>query len=355
MKPTPHESEVHDGRAGHPRVRLMRAPTAIEHCPRLTAAVGGAEIWVKRDDETGLAFGGNKVRQLEYYLGAALAEDADTLLITGAVQSNFVRLAAAAAARLGLTCHVQLEARVATDDPAYHASGNVLLDHLLGATVHTYPDGEDEAGADAQLARIAEDLRAKGARPYVIPLAPGHPPLGALGYIDAAEEIISQCRLQTDIPDAFDEIVVGSGSGATHGGLLYGLRCYAVKTPVHGACVRRASALQTPRIISRLDEIATLCAEANPATADDVTTDDSFLAPGYGKASADVVDAISTAARTEALICDPTYMGKVMAVALSRARNLGAGARLLVIHTGGTPGLFANPDLIDRRAAPPAQ
>ena len=324
-----------------PRVRLARTPTPLEFCPNLTASAAGANIWAKRDDETGLALGGNKVRQLEYYFGAARAENADTVLITGAVQSNFVRLAAAAAAKLGLACHVQLEERVATDDLAYRTSGNVLLDRLLGATIHTYPEGEDEAGADARIREIAEELRASGKRPYVIPLSPGHPPLGSLGYINCAEEIIHQCG-RDGIPQ-FDEIVVASGSGSTHGGLLFGMRAFGSAIPVHGVCVRRSTELQKPRIENRTTEVADLLAMENPVPAEDVITDDTDLAPGYGKANRATREAIQLAAHTEALLTDPVYTGKVMATTLRRAAELGTGANILFLHTGGTPGIFAYP------------
>ena len=138
-----------------PRARLAGAATPLERLDNLTADLGGATLWAKRDDAHGLAFGGNKVRQLEFYFGAAQAEGADTVLITGAVQSNFCRLAAAFAAKLGMDCHIQQEERVAKDDPLYRASGNVLIERLLGATLHSYPTGEDEAGADANLEAIA--------------------------------------------------------------------------------------------------------------------------------------------------------------------------------------------------------
>ncbi len=187
--------------------------------PNLGARLGHGELYVKRDDCTGLAFGGNKVRQLEFYLGEARSNGADTVLITGAVQSNFVRLAAAAARKLGMDCHVQLEERVPKTNPEYRNSGNVLLDRILGVVIHSYPEGGDEQGADNRLGEIALELRGRGRRPYIIPLAPGHAPLGALGYVVAAREILIQMEGE-DL--SFDEIVVASGSGNTHAGLLFG-------------------------------------------------------------------------------------------------------------------------------------
>ncbi|MEL7544696.1 MAG: pyridoxal-phosphate dependent enzyme, partial [Pseudomonadota bacterium] len=258
--------------------------------------------------------------------------------------SNFVRLAAAAAARLGLHCHVQLEDRVAHDNFAYRNSGNVLLDRLLGATVHYFPEGEDEVAADARIREIADTLAEQGRRPYVIPLAPGHPPLGALGYVDCAEEILEQCG-DDGRPNAFDEIIVASGSGSTHGGLVFGLRSRGDATPVLGVCVRRSSALQTPRIQHRCRELAALLHVDNPVPDADVRTDDTDLAPGYGQCAPHVQDVILRFARREAILCDPVYTGKVCAAVVRRAQALGAGKRLLMMHTGGTPGLFAYPEL----------
>jgi len=322
-----------------PRVRLGHTPTPIEHMANLEKGRGENTpgLYVKRDDCTGLAFGGNKVRQLEFYLGEAAAQKCDTVLITGAVQSNFVRLAAAAAATLGMKCHIQLEERVAKDDPLYRNSGNVLLDKLLGATLHSYPEGEDEEGADRQLGEIAKALEAEGSKPYIVPLAPGHPPLGALGYVVAAREIMAQAA---DMQIEFDEMVVASGSGNTHAGLLFGLRAMGHKCRVTGACVRRSAEIQTPRIKNRCVEIAHLLEMENPVADEDIILDDTYLSPGYGTLNAGVSKAIKLSAQTEALILDPVYTGRTMAAALQRTA-LNKNQNLLVIHTGGTPAVFA--------------
>ena len=207
---------LHLGDAGL-RVRLGHAPTPIDPAPNLGAALG-IDLFIKRDDCTGLAFGGNKVRQLEFHFGEARASGADTVLVTGAVQSNLVRIAAAAARKLGMAAHIQLEDRVADGGETYRTSGNLLLDRVLGATLHPFPGGEDEAAADAALERRAEMLAAEGHRPYVIHSAPGHAPLGGLGYVLAAEEIVDQAP-----GTGFDAVVCASGSALTHGGLLVGL------------------------------------------------------------------------------------------------------------------------------------
>ena len=321
-----------------PRVGLAQTPTPLEAMPTLAARAGVGRLYVKRDDCTGLAFGGNKVRQLEFYLGEAESRNADTVLITGAVQSNFVRTAAAAAARLGMDCHIQLEERVPDTDVLYRTSGNVLLDRLFGATLHSYPDGEDEAGADRRIGEIAAELEARGRRPYIVPLAPGHEPLGALGYVVAAREIADQL---TADGIAIDEIVAASGSGHTHAGLLFGLRALGHDVPVTGVCVRRDATAQRARIADRCREIADLLDIAPPVDDGDIHLIDDFLAPGYGRLNPPTRDAIAAASLAEGLILDPVYTGKAMAGFLHRARQRGKDGSLLFIHTGGTPALFA--------------
>ncbi len=322
-----------------PRATLMSGVTSLSPLPNLGGVYNGeVNLFAKRDDCSDLAFGGNKVRQLEFYFGEAQAQNADTILITGAVQSNFVRLAAAAARKLGMDCHIQHEERVTKNDPNYHNSGNVLIDKLLGATLYSYPDGEDEAGADRNLGIIAEGLKAKGRNTYIIPLSPGHTPLGALGYIFCALELLQQ---QKEQGLEIDEIVVASGSGNTHAGLLFGLRALGSAIPVKGICVRRSAEQQGSRIKNRCQEIADFLEIDNRVTDEDVEVDDTFLAPGYGHASSDVMQAILVAARTEALMLDPTYTGKSMAGFMARASQAEKDSTLVYLHTGGTPAIFA--------------
>jgi len=328
---------VLDRLAGLPRVRLGHGITPLEPLPNLAAELGARQAWVKRDDCTGLAFGGNKVRQLEFYMGEALARKADTVLITGAVQSNFVRSAAAAAAKLGLACHVQLEDRTPRSDATYRTSGNVLLDRMLGATIHYYAEGEDESGADAALEALAEQLTSDGRRPYVIHLAPVHPPLGALGYVVCAAEIVAQSKTEEVKIDRF---VVASGSAATHTGLLFGLRALGCQTPVIGACVRRDAEVQAARVKQRCADLADLLGISNPVPAEDVILSDAHFAPGYGRYGDSVAEAIRLAARSEALLLDPVYTGKSAAEFISQVRA-NPGETHCLIHTGGGPGIFA--------------
>ena len=327
------------GIARFPRVRLGHAPTPLDAAPNLGAALG-VELWIKRDDCTGLAFGGNKVRQLEFELGEAQARGADTVLVTGAVQSNMIRLTASGARRLGMEAHVQLEDRVKGDGELYRTSGNLLLDRMLGATLHAFPVGEDEAAADAALERLAAKLAAEGRRPYVIHSAPGHPPLGGLGYVAAAGEVMEQARA---LGIGFDAVVCASGSALTQAGTLVGMRALGERAPVYGICVRREARAQGARVAKLAAELAAMIGRQAAFEAADVEVDDGVLPPGYGRLNDAVREAMAMAARHEALLLDPVYTGKTMAglIAQVRAGRIAAGSRVLFIHTGGQPALFA--------------
>tara|TARA_B100000315_G_scaffold259152_1_gene313898 strand:+ start:5794 stop:6846 length:1053 start_codon:yes stop_codon:yes gene_type:complete len=334
--------------AAFPATSLGHFPTPIDATPRLGGKLG-LGLSVKRDDATGLAFGGNKVRQLEFYFGKALAQNADTVLITGAVQSNYVRTAAAAAAKLGLRCHVQLEDRVPLYNESYVNSGNTLLNKLLGAIVHTYPEGEDEAGADARLHEIADEDRRNGFNPYVIPLGPGNPPTGGLGYVACAIELAQQ----VDDIESFDAFVVPSGSGMTHGGFLVGLRAMGIKTPVYGICVRRGADVQAERIVNNCQNIEELLGAPSTVTAVDVNTSDAVLSPGYGQLNDATFEAVLMAARTEGLMLDTVYSGRALAglVHLADKGVIAAGSKVLFLHTGGTPALFGYSEVLNDRLA----
>ena len=326
-----------------PRVRLGHAPTPLDAAPRLGAALG-VELWVKRDDCTGLALGGNKVRQLEFELGAAQAGGADTVLVTGAVQSNFVRLAAAGArtARDGrFTSSSKSACRRSATSTALR--GNLLVDRLLGATLHSFPVGEDEAAADAALERLARVRAGEGRRPYVIHSALGHPPLGGLGYVVAAEEVMAQARA---LGIGFDAVVCASGSALTHAGVLVGLRAVGETTPVYGICVRRDASRQGVRVASVAAELAAMIERPAAFDAGEVDVCDAVLAPGYGRLNDAVREALEMAAWHEALLLDPVYTGKAMAglIAQVRSGRIAAGSRVLFLHTGGLPAIFAYAD-----------
>lgn len=318
-----------------PRAGFITHPTPIERLNRLSDSLN-IDLWVKRDDLAGPSFGGNKTRQLDYYLGAALAQNCDTVLITGAVQSNFVRTAAALAAKLGMRTIVQLEDRVPGQDALYQTSGNVLLNQLMGAEVIFYPDGEDEAGADAALRARANQERAKGYKPYVIPLALGNTPLGALGYVTAASEIMEQ---KSD----FDTIVVASGSGLTHAGMLTGLHSNGFAGQVIGSCVRRDAQQQRHRIRTVLNGIEPLMKDSTRVPSSQIAIWDGALRPGYGQIGPAAFAAMQMMALREGLILDPVYTAKVFAAipALLETGQIKQGSTVLFVHTGGLASLFA--------------
>ena len=330
----------------YPRVQLAQTPTPLEAMPNLTRLLDGPALVVKRDDCTGLAMGGNKARQLEFYFGEAQAQGADTVIITGAVQSNFVRQTAAAAAKLGMACEIQLERRVPATAPEYEVSGNVLLDRLLGAKIHYYPEGGDEAGADRALEDIARRVRGEGGKPYVIHLSPGHPPLGSLGYVVGAGEILDQASEQGI---AIDAIVLPSGSGATHAGVLVGLRRRKSDIKVIGVCVRRGKDVQFDRVFNQAQAAAKMVGLPAVITKDDIHVTDDYLGPGYGQSSPEMLEAITLAACEEGLLLDPVYTGKSMAglIGLVRSGAFTAGQTVLYLHTGGTPALFGYASMFD--------
>ncbi len=323
-----------------PRASLAHTPTPLDDLPRLSACFPGHRLYLKRDDCTGLAMGGNKARQLEFYLGDALAKNCDVVLSTGAVQSNYMRQLAAAAARLGLECHIQLESRVKTDNYDYLGSGNVLLNKLFGAHIHYFSEGEDELGADRAINALADELIAAGRKPYIVPLAPVAQPKGALGYVLAAAEMVQQL---VDLKIEPDLIVVGSGSGLTHSGLLVGLRLMGLEIPLLGACVRRNVEAQSPRIVSTCRKVEAMLDVGEIVSETDVWLSDIALAPGYGQASDHVMGALSMMARLEGVLVDPVYSAKMVSCTMQmmESGSLAGFEHIIMIHTGGTPALFA--------------
>ena len=331
-------ADIFDTISDFPRACLQAGPTPLEPLNRISDHLG-IDLWIKRDDLTGLGFGGNKIRQLEFYFGAAQAKDADTILITGAVQSNYVRAAAAAAAKLGMKAILQLENRVPGKGRLYMESGNVLLGRMLGAEYLSYPDGEDEAGADKALREKAEELLQQGRTPYVIPLGLNNRPLGALGYMCAAREVLAQ-------KDDFDAVVIASGSGMTHAGFLSGLRASGSKIPVYGICVRRSQTEQQGRIGTVNRNISDLLQADTGVEESDIHTWDGALTPGYGLMGPLAQEATEMMAQMEGLFLDPVYTAKTFAgvIGLLREGVIRPGMRVLFVHTGGLPTLFAYQD-----------
>ncbi|MCP3687691.1 MAG: D-cysteine desulfhydrase family protein [Gammaproteobacteria bacterium] len=327
-----------------PRVNLSHKPTPLERLDNISNDFN-TNVWIKRDDCTGLAFGGNKSRQLEYYIGHAKSLGADMLLTTGAVQSNHVRMTVAAARKMDMDVEVQLEHRVDREQPEYHNSGNPFLVKLMGAKIHYYPGGEDEDGADQAMLDRADVLRAEGRKPYVIPLSNARTPWGALGYVEAAEETLQQLQAMRIMPDRF---FLPTGSASTHAGFLLGLRANDCAVPVHGVCVRRDGVSQQQRVLAKIESIVELLQLDTNIPALDVVCDDSIFAPGYGMLNPATQAAIEMLARREGILLDPTYSGKAFAALVHALEGgeFGRDEHVVFLHTGGTASLFAYPELV---------
>jgi L-cysteate sulfo-lyase len=324
--------------ARFPRVRLAHLPTPLEPLPRLGEKLG-LDLWIKRDDATGLAGGGNKTRKLEFLLGDAFEQRADVLVTQGATQSNHVRQTAAAAAAHGLGCAIILEARTGSTAPDYVGNGNVLLDWLFGASIRTVPAGTD---MNAELEAEAERLRGEGRRPYVIP-GGGSNPIGALGYVDCAREIVTQAD---DLDLAIDRIVTATGSAGTHGGLVAGLAVMGADVPVLGFGVRAPKARQEAMVLKLARETAALLGRPDAVTEEMVVADCDYVGEGYGLVDQGVIDALVTAARTDGILLDPVYSAKAMKGLIARAAEF-KGETVVFLHTGGAQGLFGYQSVLE--------
>ncbi|MCP5156150.1 MAG: D-cysteine desulfhydrase [Ectothiorhodospiraceae bacterium] len=322
--------------ARFPRARFAHLPTPLEPLDRLTAVLGGPRLFVKRDDCTGLSTGGNKTRKLEFLMGAALAQGAECVVTQGAVQSNHARQTAAAAARLGLGCHLLLERRVPHTESDYETTGNVFLDHLHGATVTWHPGGED---MNALALAHAQSLRDQGPRAYFIP-GGGSNPTGALGYVDCALEILRQA----DAMDLRVDLVVhATGSAGTQAGLVVGFEASNSGIPVLGVSVRQPRERQETTVHALADETARFLGVREPIRREAVVADDRFVGPGYGQPTPEMVEAIELLARHEGILLDPVYSGKGMAglIGMIREGKLTRDQNVVFVHTGGSVGLFA--------------
>ncbi|HET7727569.1 MAG TPA: pyridoxal-phosphate dependent enzyme [Candidatus Limnocylindrales bacterium] len=315
-----------------PRFRLLDGPSPLTPVPRFVDALGGGfDLWLKREDLLPLAFGGNKLRNLEFLVGAALAEGADALVTSGRRWSNHARLTAAAGARAGLEVHLVL-----SGPPASEAGPNARVEALLGATVHQLATAE-RAEREAAVDRVAADLRARGRRPYVIGVG-GSGALGALGQALAALELLEQLRPLGGDPD---DVILPSATGGTQAGILVGLRAGgAADARVRGMAVARPPDKLRPEIERLAGGVAALLEVASPGMGE-IELDPSTLGSGYGIPSTAAGEAATLLARTEGVLVDPVYTAKALGglIALARGGEL-AGRRVVFWHAGGTPGIF---------------
>jgi D-cysteine desulfhydrase len=319
-----------------PRRRYTPHATAIEPLANLTRALSGPNLWIKRDDTLGLAAGGNKTRKLEFLVADALAQGADTLITVGAVQSNHCRLTLAAAAREGLKCRLVLEERV---PGSYRpdASGNNFLFGLMGVEkIAVVPAGTDLSAA---MAEMAADLPGAGRKAYVIP-GGGSNPLGALGYVACADEILHQTF---EMGLAVDHLVCASGSAGTHAGLLVGVQGRGGLFPITGINVRRPRAEQETNVHALAQATAETLGLAAGIDRSAVVALDEWVGPGYSLPTPEMAEAVRMLARLEGILLDPVYTGKAMAglIGLVRRGAFETGQNVLFVHTGGSPALFA--------------
>ena len=321
--------------ARFPRVRLFPTPTPLEKLENLSRALGGPEIWIKRDDCTVVATGGNKVRKLEWLIGEALAQGATHVVTQGAVQSNHVRQTAAVARKFGMKCTALLEHRVETNDQDYLESGNVLLDKLFGCAIVYRSSGLD---MNAEAEAFGEQLRSQGEKAYVIP-GGGSNWVGALGYVSCAQELMQQAD-ETGL--AIDRLVTATGSSGTHAGLLVGLIGMNAAVPVLGIGVRLPKDRQEANVHRLAEETAQQLGVRGGVPRNAVVANCDYVGPGYGMPTEGMREAVEMLAQEEGILLDPVYSGKAMAgmIDLIRKGEIPSNERVVFLHTGGAVGLF---------------
>ncbi|GGC31826.1 1-aminocyclopropane-1-carboxylate deaminase [Siccirubricoccus deserti] len=325
--------------ARFPRIRLGHLPTPLEPMEALSRHLGGPKLWIKRDDCTGLSTGGNKTRKLEFLMAEALGLKADIVITQGATQSNHARQTAAAAAKLGLECLILLEDRTGYADPAYRMSGNVLMDKLHGAQVSRRPGGAD---MQAEMEAVAANLTARGRRPYVIP-GGGSNPVGALGYVNAALELVAQAA---EIGLRIDHLVHATGSAGTQAGLVAGLVALNSGIPVLGIGVRAPKPRQEANVLALAERTAAHLGLPGLIRPEHVVANCDYVGQGYGIPTQGMVEAVRLVAEKEGILLDPVYSGKGMAglIDLIGQGRFGKEENIVFLHTGGQAGLFGYPE-----------
>lgn len=318
-----------------PRVELAHLPTPLEHCPRLTKAIGGPEIYIKRDDLVGLALGGNKTRKMEYLLGDALARGADCVVTGGVTQHNHASQAAAACAKLGLDCYLVLAPSVHNE-----IQGNLLLDHLLGAHVRLV-DAPDQVAVQPLTDEVEAFLLAEGRKPYRINSHSGETPIiAAAGYLNAVVEMERQV---STLPSRPGTIVVTSGTGGTHAPIALAVKALGLPYRVIGISSRKPEGLARRHVAALSNQIAMMYGIPTALSPEEIVVLDSYTGEGYGRPTPTTIDAIRLLARSEGILLDPVYTGKAMSGMIDLVRNgqISAEEPVVFVHTGGVPALFA--------------
>lgn len=320
--------------AKFPRVELATLPTAIQAAPRFSKALGGkVNIWIKRDDNSGLTLGGNKARKLEFLLADAVRQGCDTLITTGGPQSNHCRMTAGAAAKMGMQCHL-----VFSSNEFELRQGNLLLDELLGAELH-WLDPAEVDDITREMSKLASELQSQGRRPYIIPLG-GSNTIGAMGYVYAVREFLQQADA---LGLQFSAFVHASGSGGTQAGLLAGTLLNHLPTEVIGVSVSRTRENLEP-LVTKISKLVLSLLDCDIDPTESVEVLDNFVGAGYGIPTEASREALQLLARTEGLIIDPVYTAKGVAGLIHevRAGRWPEGSNVLFWHTGGSPALFAD-------------
>jgi len=321
------------------RYPLTFGPTPIEKLPRLSKHLGGrVEIYAKREDcNSGLAFGGNKIRKLEYIVPDAIASNADTLVTIGGVQSNHTRHVAAVAAKLGMKCRLVQESWVPFEDAVYDRVGNILMSRVLGAEIELVNEGFD-IGIRESWERAIEDVKAKGGKPYAIPAGASVHKFGGLGFVGFAEEVRAQ---EAELGFRFDYIIVCTVTGSTHAGMLVGFAKDGRSRRVIGIDASGTLEQTRVQVLDIARNTADLVQLGRAITDDDLVLIPDYAYPAYGVPSAETNDAIRLAARTEGMMTDPVYEGKSMQgmIDLVRKDYFPAGSKILYAHLGGVPAI----------------
>ncbi len=318
-----------------PRRFIAHLPTPLEKLERLSKELGGPEIWIKRDDCTGLSTGGNKTRKLEFLMAEAELQGADLVMTQGATQSNHARQTAAFAAKLGMDCHILLEDRTGSNNANYKFNGNVLLDHLHGATTETRAGGMD---MQAEMEAVADKFREDGRKVYVIP-GGGSNTTGALGYVNCAFELLGQVN---DQGLKIDHIVHATGSAGTQAGLVTGLKATNANIPLLGIGVRAPKAAQEENVYKLAVATAEVLGCAGVVKREDVVANTDYVGEGYGIPTETGLEAIKIFAELESILLDPVYSAKGAAglIDLIRSGHFKKDERIVFIHTGGSAALF---------------
>jgi len=318
-----------------PRVRLAHLPTPLEYLSNLSKALAGPNLYIKRDDCTGLGTGGNKTRKLEFLIADALEKKADVVITQGAVQSNHARQTAAAAAKVGMSCEILLENRTESSERDYLESGNVFLDKLFGAAITNFPKDTD---MDAAMQARADELGSADKTPYVIP-GGGSNPVGALGYVNCALETLTQAN---DMGLQVDHFVTATGSAGTQAGLVTGLEATRCGIPLLGFSVRAPKEAQEENVFKLACATAEYMGMTGCVGRDSVVANSDYVGGGYGVPTDSMIEAVLMMARHEAILMDPVYSGKGLAGLIDLIRNgfFRKDENVIFLHTGGSAGLF---------------